>query len=304
MASTFLTRLRLGEILVDAKGVSRLYRPLPGRSAAGRRRAGRPAVPAGYRPADAGAARPRRPAVAQARGRARARVSQPPLNVRLPLPRAVAGSRLHRARRRAAARRRDRRQGARLVGAQRPAQLAAQRRAPAPTSERDEAKARLARAGRSSSTPPTRSSPADQLRGRRDRARRCSATTTTRRTSIRQALEPTGATCRSSPIVRDERRPRGARRAARAARATRRSHRTPTLLDDLGQRAGIQMVRGGRLVGQLRTALLQTLSGEFGGLDGVIVMRPRTSRRRTSDDGRAARRRCRTASPAGSRRPA
>src|ERR671916_258720 len=31
MASTFLTRLRLGEILVDAKGVSRLYRPLPGR---------------------------------------------------------------------------------------------------------------------------------------------------------------------------------------------------------------------------------------------------------------------------------
>jgi uncharacterized membrane-anchored protein len=32
MASTFLTRLRLGEILVDAKGVSRLYRPLPGRT--------------------------------------------------------------------------------------------------------------------------------------------------------------------------------------------------------------------------------------------------------------------------------
>jgi uncharacterized membrane-anchored protein len=32
MGSTFLTRLRLGEILVDAKGVSRLYRPLPGAS--------------------------------------------------------------------------------------------------------------------------------------------------------------------------------------------------------------------------------------------------------------------------------
>ncbi|HEX5308229.1 MAG TPA: putative cytokinetic ring protein SteA [Solirubrobacteraceae bacterium] len=30
MSSTFLTRLRVGEILVDAKGVSRLYRPLPG----------------------------------------------------------------------------------------------------------------------------------------------------------------------------------------------------------------------------------------------------------------------------------
>ena len=32
MSSTFLTRLRIGEILVDAKGVSRLYRPSAGRS--------------------------------------------------------------------------------------------------------------------------------------------------------------------------------------------------------------------------------------------------------------------------------
>ncbi len=31
MSSTFITRLRVGEILVDAKGVSRLYRPQPGR---------------------------------------------------------------------------------------------------------------------------------------------------------------------------------------------------------------------------------------------------------------------------------
>jgi uncharacterized membrane-anchored protein len=30
MSSTFLTRLRLGEMLIDAKGVSRLYRPRPG----------------------------------------------------------------------------------------------------------------------------------------------------------------------------------------------------------------------------------------------------------------------------------
>ena len=30
MSSTFLTRLRLGEKIVDAKGVSRLYRPNPG----------------------------------------------------------------------------------------------------------------------------------------------------------------------------------------------------------------------------------------------------------------------------------
>src|SRR5206468_11698318 len=31
MSSTFLTRLRVGELLVDAKGVSRLYRPSAGR---------------------------------------------------------------------------------------------------------------------------------------------------------------------------------------------------------------------------------------------------------------------------------
>jgi uncharacterized membrane-anchored protein len=31
MSSTFLTRLRVGEKLVDAKGVSRLYRPSAGR---------------------------------------------------------------------------------------------------------------------------------------------------------------------------------------------------------------------------------------------------------------------------------
>lgn len=35
MSSTFLTRLRIGEILVDAKGVSRLYRPSVGRGVMG-----------------------------------------------------------------------------------------------------------------------------------------------------------------------------------------------------------------------------------------------------------------------------
>jgi uncharacterized membrane-anchored protein len=35
MASTFLTRVRIGEILIDAKGVSRLYRPRPSTNALG-----------------------------------------------------------------------------------------------------------------------------------------------------------------------------------------------------------------------------------------------------------------------------
>jgi hypothetical protein len=34
------------------------------------------------------------------------------------------------------------------------------------------------------------------------------------------------------------------------------------------------MVRGGNLVASVRTALLQSTSGEFGGLDGVVVIRP------------------------------
>jgi hypothetical protein len=34
------------------------------------------------------------------------------------------------------------------------------------------------------------------------------------------------------------------------------------------------MVLGGKLVSRLRTTLLQSLSGEFGGLDGVVVLRP------------------------------
>ena len=77
MSSTFLTRLRVGEILVDAKGVGRLYRPRPGAAPLALRRARRArcallAIVA----ADAGAARRRRPAVAQAPGPARARVSQ------------------------------------------------------------------------------------------------------------------------------------------------------------------------------------------------------------------------------------
>ncbi|MEA2193770.1 MAG: hypothetical protein QOG42_204 [Solirubrobacteraceae bacterium] len=90
---------------------------------------------------------------------------------------------------------------------------------------------------------------------------------------IRRALQPTGADLSLVAIVRENveldalaERARGTRYAALAG--------DPSLLDDLGRRAGIQMVLGGRLVGQVRTVLLQSLSGRFGGLDGVIVMRP------------------------------
>lgn len=48
----------------------------------------------------------------------------------------------------------------------------------------------------------------------------------------------------------------------------------PELVGELARRVGIQMVNGGQLVGRLRSTLLQSTSGEFGGLDGVIVIRP------------------------------
>ena len=73
MASTFLTRLRVGEILVDAKGVSRLYRPRPGIAPIGLLALTGLLVLVAVVLADARPARRRRPAVAQAAGAARHR---------------------------------------------------------------------------------------------------------------------------------------------------------------------------------------------------------------------------------------
>lgn len=89
---------------------------------------------------------------------------------------------------------------------------------------------------------------------------------------VRKALEPTGADLAFVAVVRMNV-DLGA--VAERARPTRYANieRDPTLLDDLGKRAGIQMVLGGRLVGQIRTALLLSLSGRFGDLDGVVVLR-------------------------------
>ena len=90
---------------------------------------------------------------------------------------------------------------------------------------------------------------------------------------VRRALEPTGADLTLVAEVREN-----VELGALAARAAGTRYadveREPELLDDLGRRAGIQMVLGGRLVARLRTVLLQSLSGRFGDLDGVVVMHP------------------------------
>ena len=92
---------------------------------------------------------------------------------------------------------------------------------------------------------------------------------------IRRALQPSGADLALVVVVREN---VEIDALAESARGTRYANvaQDSSLLDDLGRRAGIQMVLGGRLVRELRTPLMQTLSGEFGRLDGVIVMRPET----------------------------
>jgi len=137
--------------------------------------------------------------------------------------------------------------------------------------ERDEARARL-REQRQFADDAYPILTNDQLRGRRiglvvlgndDRAPDI----------IRRALEPTGADLSLVAVVRER---IDLEALAERARGTRYAKvaEDPELLDDLGRRAGIQMVLGGRLARQVRTVLLQSLSGQFGELDGVIVMRP------------------------------
>ncbi|MGI8731289.1 MAG: copper transporter [Solirubrobacteraceae bacterium] len=91
--------------------------------------------------------------------------------------------------------------------------------------------------------------------------------------AVRKWLEPSGASLSLVAELREEvdikaigKRARGTRYEDVAAK--------PELLGSLARRVGIQLVRGGRLAGRLRSSLLQTVSGDIGGLDGVIVVRP------------------------------
>ena len=90
---------------------------------------------------------------------------------------------------------------------------------------------------------------------------------------IRRALQPTGADLSLVAVVREnvelERSPR-----ARAARATRTSPRTRRCSTTSAGAPASRWCSAAGSCGELRTPLMQTLSGEFGGLDGVIVMRP------------------------------
>ncbi|HVF78570.1 MAG TPA: copper transporter [Solirubrobacteraceae bacterium] len=89
---------------------------------------------------------------------------------------------------------------------------------------------------------------------------------------VRDALEPTGAGLAFVAVVRQN---IDLETIADRAQGTRYAsiERDSALIDDLGKRAGIQMVLGGKLIEQVRSGLLESLSGSLGNLDGVIVMR-------------------------------
>jgi hypothetical protein len=103
---------------------------------------------------------------------------------------------------------------------------------------------------------------------------------------VDRALEPTGADLKLVAVVRE-----GVDLAQLAGRADGTRYdalaREPDLLEDFGERIGVQIVSGGRLVDRARSALMSSVSGTFGDLDGVVVMR--SADRRPSDEQAADR---------------
>jgi hypothetical protein len=93
---------------------------------------------------------------------------------------------------------------------------------------------------------------------------------------IDKALEPTEADLKVVATVRDNVDLEKLSDRARGLRYARLAQ-DPSLLDDLGKRIGIQAVEGGKLINGARAELMRSTSGQFGGLDGVIVMRSRST---------------------------
>jgi hypothetical protein len=89
---------------------------------------------------------------------------------------------------------------------------------------------------------------------------------------IDKALQPTGADLKVVATVRNQ---IDLNKLAQRARGTRYGALAgdPSLVDDFGMRVGIQAVTGGKLINSAGSELMGSTSGQFGGLDGVIVMR-------------------------------
>src|ERR1044072_2824469 len=90
--------------------------------------------------------------------------------------------------------------------------------------------------------------------------------------AVEEALDSTGARLVAVGVVRE---PVDIRSLASDLSATRfaRLGRDPDLQTTFGERVGRQLVLGGTLLEQVRSSIFSRASGNFGGLDGVIVVR-------------------------------
>jgi Copper transport outer membrane protein, MctB len=89
---------------------------------------------------------------------------------------------------------------------------------------------------------------------------------------VDDALKPTGGKLKVVTVVKSSVDSAGIAGAARGTRYEALAT-DDKLVEDFGRRMGTQMVVGGKLIGRVRTKLLQSLSGSFSGLDGVVVVR-------------------------------
>lgn len=89
---------------------------------------------------------------------------------------------------------------------------------------------------------------------------------------VRDALAPSGGELAFSATLRT---PVDLEALARASAGTRyeRLVDEPDLLEALGRRIGVQFVRGGRLLRQLRDPLFSSSSGELGPAEAIVVVR-------------------------------
>ncbi len=90
--------------------------------------------------------------------------------------------------------------------------------------------------------------------------------------AVRQALDPTSSELVAVGVVRQP--PETAELAdSLGGTAFSRLDRRPALLAPYGRTVGRQLVTGGNVFQQSRTALMSESSGQFGGLDGLLLYR-------------------------------
>jgi hypothetical protein len=89
---------------------------------------------------------------------------------------------------------------------------------------------------------------------------------------VQDALAPSGARVVSTVVVREPLDVGGLAARSGGTRYTGLGS-DPRLLEPFAERIGVQLVTGGRLLGQVRRSLFSASNGSLDGLDGVVVVR-------------------------------